>query len=169
MFNIMKFIEKNSLKSLILLIFISGCGGSDGDNEVLEPSIKPKLVGLWERTFERNGSTGIQQIEITSDGFLQSNEIGDYLIMNEWYSSLPDGITYKFWSDPKQPISEVTDNTITASAVSGAAHIIVLSSGEEVATWAISSLSSQVSYQLSSNGNLLTITTGDTTLEFNKS
>jgi len=161
-----KYIKIVCLTMLYISLSISS-GCSEDESSTNNGDIN--LTGLWERSFERNGATGIQQFEFTSTSELRIYEIGNYLIMNEWYSGLPDGVTYKLWTEPASPISTLTSDTIVITEVTGSAHIINNSTGVEVATWSMTRVGTQFNYQITNNGNTLIITIGATSLEFSKS
>jgi hypothetical protein len=106
------------------------------------------LVGSWEREFDRNGSSGISVLTITSNCTFQSYEIGNADVMEEWYSGLPDGVVYKFISSPFQEISSATNQEIYVVNSTGTATITNNETQEIVEQWDISSVGGYYQYQV---------------------
>ncbi len=169
MWKINKFLFTRLMPITFLCIIINACGsGSSGDSPDSDLLFLNRVVGTWERQIQRNSSTGISILEIRTEKTFQSLETGDYLIMNEWHSGLPDGVIYKFWSDPAQQIVAITGSKITLSSESGTAYIINNATKEEVRTWDISSQGGEYEYELKEQDSILVLKVGSEDFSYSK-
>ncbi len=164
---------KKHLSIFALSLLLSACvSGEDTqnveascDNGIALPSA---LIGTWERTFERNGSSGVQVLTITSSCTFQDYELGNADVMDEWYTDLSDGITYKFISDPAQEISSVTNEKIYVVNSTGTATITNNKTQDVVAQWNISSVGGYYQYQVTGNTLKLGIESSNTEYSYTK-
>lgn len=137
-----------------------GCGGSgSSNNSTTDPEA---ILGDWYFEFERNGATARNHLVIT-DGYLDSYEVGNGQVMDEWYSGLEIDKSYKFTTDGYDASFTIEDGEmITNPSESGlsVARIFELPDEVEIANWEMeqdrSSEGERVSFSVS--GSQLTIT-----------
>ncbi len=98
-------------------------------------------------------------LEITAQGMVNSYEIGDDAVMAEWYGPLDSGITYRFWSEPAQPITAIDSTRMTLSETRGTAYIINEDTSDMIVSWDIDSASMTVMYELLDANSRLRLTT----------
>lgn len=160
---------------LSLAILLTACGSdssslssADGENPETDKSqsagtaicgngetVPAELLGKWKRSFERNGSTGIDYLEITKDCQYKSYEVGDHRVMEEWYSPLPEGVIYRFEDTPYPTLYNFVNSSFTSTTVSATARIYNNETNEVVRTWSIENGGGTASYSV--DGNTLTL------------
>ncbi len=128
---------------LLLAVYsLYGCGGSSDDNEA------SSIVGDWYVEFERNGATGESHLVI-SESNMDTYEIGNGQIMDEWHSGLDIDKSYKFTVDGYEGTYTIDRNTITTSISmdqSNTARILELPDENEIYSWEISSANAGEEY-----------------------
>ncbi len=93
---------------LVAVYTLYGCGRSS------EASNTDSIVGDWYIEFERNGATGESHLVI-SENHMDTYEIGNGQIMDEWYSGLDIDKSYKFTVDGYEGTYKINGNTIATS------------------------------------------------------
>lgn len=125
---------------MIVVSSISGCGGSsEGSDSNPGSSNSNPIVGDWSTTFERNGAIGESHWVLSEDS-IDTYEIGNGQIMDEWYSGLDIDKTYKFIVDGSDGTYIVNGDMFKysiSSEQSSTARIFELPSGVEVYSWEI--------------------------------
>ncbi len=144
---------------LIILFSMYGCGGSSGSGEATS------IIGDWYIEFDRNGSTGESHLVI-SESNMDTYEIGNGQIMDEWHSGLDIDKSYKFTVDGYEGTYVVNGNTITTTVSldqSNVARILELPDKNEIYSWEINNASAGEEYSYDYhlvNGSLI-VTTPD--------
>lgn len=122
---------------IFLAVFsLYGCGGSS------EQSDDVSIIGDWYIEFERNGATGESHLVIT-ESEIDTYEIGNGQIMDEWYTGLDIDKRYKFEVDGASSTYTLDGNTIIYSIAeeqSSTARILELPSENVVYSWEISNV-----------------------------
>lgn len=132
-------------KTLLLLVAacsLCGCGGSGDDSDA------NSIIGDWYIEFERNGATGESHLVI-SESNMDTYEIGNGQIMDEWNSGLDIDKNYKFTVDGYEGTYTVNGNTITTLVSidqSNTARILELPDENEVYSWEISNANAGEEY-----------------------
>jgi hypothetical protein len=147
-------------KTILLLVTacsLYGCGGSS------EESDANSIIGDWYIEFERNGATGESHLVI-SESNMDTYEIGNGQIMDEWYSGLGIDKSYKFTVDGYEGTYTINGNTLTTSISMGqsnTARILELPNENEIYSWEINNANAgeeySYDYQLV-NGSLVVTT-----------
>ncbi|MFS1980812.1 hypothetical protein BCU36_017245 [Vibrio lentus] len=121
-------------------------------------SIPNELVSSWERDFEIDGAIGKEIISFLPNCEFDLVQIGDYVIMEEWYEPLDPTKVYKFKSTPLQKITAVNNQEFYLDDSTGTGEIIDFGTGEKIATWDISSWGGYVAYDVHDDSLTLTYT-----------
>jgi len=130
-------------KFLLLIITTSsiyGCGGGTSDSTNSTDSI----VGDWSTELERNGAIG-ESHWVISENSIDTYEIGNGQIMDEWHSGLDINKTYKFTVDGNDGTYVLNEGKIeykNSPEQSNTARISELPSGNEIYSWEIGNDSS---------------------------
>jgi len=91
-------------------------------------------------------------VQIASNCRFVQYQIGDNKIMDEWYSGLPAGKVYKFYTTLDQPIVSATSTSFTLGEVLSPAFIIENDTTKIAANWEIRSLAGTWNYSITDNG-----------------
>lgn len=128
----------------IILMFSLLLGGCPYDNN---KSNSNPVFGDWYRTFERNGSIGESHV-VFSEKYVDTYEIGNGQIMDEWYSGLDINKQYKFTTDGPEATASITPDTITYTFISDTqtARILELPEETEIYAWEIDNSSGGETY-----------------------
>lgn len=127
---------------IVAVYLLYGCGGSS------EASDTDSIVGDWYIEFDRNGATGESHLVI-SETHMDTYEIGNGRIMDEWYSGLDIDKSYKFTVEGYEGTYTIDGRTITTSISmeqSNTARILELPDENEIFSWEISNANAGEEY-----------------------
>lgn len=132
-------------------------------------SIPEDLAGIWTRDITRNNSIGVFFLEISENCELDSYEIGDSRIMDQWYSGLPSNITYKFTTLSARPILAISGDSITTGTISSTAKTHTVIGGELVQSWVMGGTGGTYSYDMPDKDTLIIYNPPYTTNTYSRS
>lgn len=144
---------------LVAVYSLYGCGGGNAS----EASDADSIIGDWYLEFERNGAVGESHLVI-SESHIDTYEIGNGQIMDEWYSGLDIDKIYKFTVDGYEGTYTISGNTLTTSISmdqSNTARILELPNENEIYSWEINSYNAgeEYSYEYQLVNGSLVVTT----------
>lgn len=130
-------------KVIILMVSLLLCGCPYDNNK----SNSNPLFGDWYMTFERNGAIGEAHV-VFSEKYLDTYEIGNGQIMDEWYSGLDIDKQYKFTTDGPEAKVKITPDTVTYTSIGDiqTARVLELPDETEIDAWDIENTSDDNTY-----------------------
>ena len=142
---------------LVTAFSLYGCGSNS------EESDANSIIGDWYIEFERNGATGESHLVI-SESNMDTYEIGNGQIMDEWHSGLDIDKSYKFTVDGYEGTYTINGNTLTTSISldqSNTARILELPDENEIYSWEINNANAggEYSYDYQLVNGFLVVTT----------
>ena len=110
----------------------------DGSDDKKEPQEGDDIVGEWVTNFVRNDET-FEQFLIITDSTIDTYEVGNGYVMEEWYSGLDPDTSYIFSIDGENEYILDGNEIIVfySDAITSTARITEEVSGLEISSWEI--------------------------------